>query len=263
MKVTKQANKVEARRSTGPSQSAPAPRSKPAAKADPPRAWHKAPTLEEVRSGKEVLKAGDRGPAVRRLQEMMNETFQKRVQEDGTFGHRMEGMLRNFQRKHGLSLTGRLNAATLALLEKPSDAGQTPWAAGLRNGYVPDGKMEEIPGPGSFKLWPQAAEAYRAMYAAAKADGLTLSLTGSYRSYAAQVYAHQQKPTLTAEPGTSRHGWGLAVDVRTDDDWTRTFAWLSKNAAKFGFRGITSGGNAWAAEAWHWQYEPTGRWDPP
>lgn len=228
-----------------------------------------APSLDAVRKGKAVIEIGEHGKSVRKLQGLMNDAFEhQHIQVDGTFGNAMKQRLVQFQGNHDLKATGRLNKQTLKRIEAKatpalSDKGATPWGAGLHNGYLPDGKMRDIPGPGDFKLWPQAAQAFTAMYRAAHQDGLNLGLTGSYRSYAAQVLAHQNKPTLTVAPGTSVHGWGMAVDVSTADQWSEKFAWLKRHAADYGFKGITDGSNAWAAEAWHWEYSPNARWNPP
>ena len=40
-----------------------------------------------------------------------------------------------------------------------------------------------------------------------------ICITDSYRTYASQVRLYGQKPALAAVPGTSNHGWGLAVDL--------------------------------------------------
>ncbi len=43
--------------------------------------------------------------------------------------------------------------------------------------------------------------------------GSDLCLTDSYRSLASQYSLAARKPGLAARPGTSEHGWGLAIDV--------------------------------------------------
>ena len=59
-----------------------------------------------------------------------------------------------------------------------------------------------------------AAASYAALADAfAAAFGPPLCITDSYRSFAAQVAAFRAKPRLAAVPGTSNHGWALAVDL--------------------------------------------------
>ena len=53
---------------------------------------------------------------------------------------------------------------------------------------------------------------------------------------------------LAAAPGTSNHGWGLAVDLDVD---TRSHTWLADNGWRYGFVEDTP------RERWHWAYRPT------
>ena len=89
--------------------------------------------------------------------------------------------------------------------------------------------------------------------AAAAADGIELKITDSYRSYAEQVDLAQRKGLyenggLAAVPGTSNHGWGLAVDVDITD--AATLDWIRSNGYRFGFV------EAVKREPWHWEYRP-------
>jgi cell wall-associated NlpC family hydrolase len=103
-----------------------------------------------------------------------------------------------------------------------------------------------------------AAASYGQLNAAyTAAFGTPLCITDSYRSLAGQVSAFSRKPELAAVPGTSNHGWALAVDlcgginVGGSPQWT----WMTANAARFGFVQPD-----WASprgekpEPWHWEY---------
>jgi len=87
--------------------------------------------------------------------------------------------------------------------------------------------------------------------------GRPLCLTDSYRSYEMQVDVHRRKPTMTATPGTSNHGWGTAVDLcdGVQSFGTVTFQWMVANAPRFGWFHPS-----WAAqggsrpEPWHWEF---------
>lgn len=124
----------------------------------------------------------------------------------------------------------------------------------FQNGRIPTKNLKAI-GQGSHRLETGAADAWVAMRAAAAADGVTLKLTDSYRTYDAQVSVRQRKghKVATAKPGTSVHGWGRAVDADVNDP--ATLAWLQQNAAEFGWRNP-----AWAQkkgksfEPWHWEF---------
>lgn len=110
------------------------------------------------------------------------------------------------------------------------------------------------------KLRPDAAAAFLALDAAYHdATGERLCVTDSYRSLGAQIELAARKPGLAATPGTSRHGWGLAVDigcgVNTFDG--EPHKWLVRRAETFGWTNPE-----WARESgskpepWHWEFEP-------
>jgi D-alanyl-D-alanine carboxypeptidase len=107
----------------------------------------------------------------------------------------------------------------------------------------------------------QIAGTFGAMMGAAKAAGLRLTGAG-YRSTASQVslrrshcgssyYAiYQMSPSScsppTAKPGASMHELGVAIDFENCQSRSgAVFAWLSNNAARFGFYNLRS-------EPWHW-----------
>ena len=142
---------------------------------------------------------------------------------------------------------------------------------------------------GGGKLHHLAARAWKALVAAGWAEvGLPLTFTygGTYRSYQAQEtlfrsrYDQTGKTTVcktwngqrwckksaglatAATPGTSNHGWGLAIDTAWDRDLSDGIGpddaayieshpgwqWLLANAARFGF--------SWElqSEPWHLRY---------
>lgn len=120
------------------------------------------------------------------------------------------------------------------------------------NGRVPAGALSTISGT-SHRLWAPAARSLEAMQAAAAAEGVTIGITDSYRTYESQVDLVARKGLysqggLAASPGTSMHGWGVAVDLRLD---ASAQAWMRGNAGRFGFVENV------AREPWHWQYKPT------
>jgi hypothetical protein len=124
--------------------------------------------------------------------------------------------------------------------------------AGYGNGRVPAAALEPI-GQGSHRLYAPAAAAWREAVGAARADGIDLRITDSYRSYEQQVDLVERKGLyseggLGATPGTSNHGWGLAVDVDVTD--ASTLAWMRANGHRFGFV------EAVPREPWHWEFRP-------
>ena len=167
----------------------------------------------------------------------------------------------------GLVPTGRVSASgsssgsgsfasALAAASAPVDAGGR---AGLSvgamktiytNGQIPPDALTPI-GRGGHRLAAPAAEAFSAMEAAAKRDGVSFGVTDSYRSYDQQVDLVRRKGLysqggLAAQPGTSQHGWGLAVDLDLDAE---AQAWMRSNGREFGFVEDTP------REPWHWAYK--------
>ena len=118
------------------------------------------------------------------------------------------------------------------------------------NGRIPTDALAPI-GDGGHRLAAPAAAAFGDLQAAARRDGVTIGVTDSYRSFDAQVDLVRRKGLysqggLAAQPGTSQHGWGLAVDLDLD---SRAQAWMRANGARFGFVEDTP------REPWHWAYE--------
>lgn len=137
-----------------------------------------------------------------------------------------------------------------------SGGGGTGWG-GHRNGLIPPSALCEI-GIGGHRLRCDAALAFKAMSASyATAFGGPICLTDSYRSLEEQVAVFIEKPGLAAQPGTSNHGWGLAVDLcgGAETAGTEQDVWLHANAGRFGWVHP-----AWAEpggsrpEAWHWEF---------
>ena len=118
------------------------------------------------------------------------------------------------------------------------------------NGRLPDAALTSI-GIGNHRLAAPAASAFQKMIDAAKADGVEIGVTDSYRSYDAQVDVARRKGLysqggLAAKPGTSDHGLGLALDLDLDD---RALNWMRGNAGRFGFVEDTP------RETWHWKFD--------
>lgn len=143
--------------------------------------------------------------------------------------------------------------------------------AGHKPGRLPEAILAKVDGG---KLHWRAANAWKAMKAAAAAEGVELKPTSAgdlYRSYDAQLTAFNQRyvdheipgqSTRTFEgkkywlkkgmaplaaPGTSQHNSGLACDVHTASG--ARLQWMIANCAKFGW--------SWEVvpeEPWHIRY---------
>jgi murein DD-endopeptidase MepM/ murein hydrolase activator NlpD len=131
----------------------------------------------------------------------------------------------------------------------------TGWG-GYSNGMIPASKLCGI-GSGHM-LRCDAAAAYLQLASAYRAQfGKNLCITDSYRSYASQVDLYQRKPSLAALPGTSNHGWGVAVDLCGGIERYNTtqYQWMKNHAPAYGWlhpAWADQGGNR--EEPWHWEF---------
>ena len=114
---------------------------------------------------------------------------------------------------------------------------------------------------GGYEMDARAAEAMLQMIQDGNATGLNLMVCSAYRSVSYQAGLYERKVqeyinygyseaearriagTIVAPPGTSEHATGLAADIVSvnyqvlDEGFENTpeFAWLSENAADYGF----------------------------
>jgi zinc D-Ala-D-Ala carboxypeptidase len=140
----------------------------------------------------------------------------------------------------------------------PREFSLQAWQQQYENAQIPASAMAKVPGTG-FLMEPHAAKALGAMFDAAREAGLNLSIGNTYRDMATQGRLYQahlsgDHPAPVARPGTSNHGWGLAVDINAVDD--REFQWLLRNAASYGFTNpwIEGKSDTSSVEPWHWEY---------
>lgn len=122
--------------------------------------------------------------------------------------------------------------------------------AAYGNGRIPASALSEVDGTG-HRLWAPAADSLERLRADAARAGVTIGITDSYRSYEAQVDVAARKGLysqggLAAVPGTSDHGWGMAVDLDLD---AGAQEWMRANAGRYGFVEDTP------REPWHWAFQ--------
>jgi cell wall-associated NlpC family hydrolase len=92
------------------------------------------------------------------------------------------------------------------------------------------------------------------LLADASGQGISIGINDSYRDYDSQVRVAREKGLysqggLAAEPGTSNHGWGVAVDLSFG---VGALAWMRANAGRYGFFETVP------REDWHWEYQGGG-----
>lgn len=121
-----------------------------------------------------------------------------------------------------------------------------------------NGQLGPKGGGGDYGLTVPASNALRGLNAAySKQFGSGLSINDGYRDLAGQQKAwqdYQNGGNKAAEPGTSVHGWGQAVDLGgpIQNSGSAQHAWLRSNAAQLKWYWV---GQRFG-EPWHWEYHP-------
>jgi zinc D-Ala-D-Ala carboxypeptidase len=142
-------------------------------------------------------------------------------------------------------------------------------------------------------LRKETLEAFSKMFAAAKKDGITLTIISATRNFDSQKRIWENKWTgktlvggkdlshvsdsverakiilnYSSMPGSSRHHWGTDMDLNSlensyfeSGEGQKIYDWLQKNAASFGFcqpytsKSLTDR-TGYEEERWHWSYLP-------
>lgn len=137
------------------------------------------------------------------------------------------------------------------------DSGVADQARDHVNGQVPVSHLCGLPDTGHL-LHPDAARDWWRLDSAYEREfGIPMCVTDSYRSYASQAQLYAVKPGLAAAPGSSNHGWGVALDLcgGVESFSSTQYGWLSQNGARYGWVNPD-----WARvtgsrpEPWHWEY---------
>lgn len=110
-------------------------------------------------------------------------------------------------------------------------------AKGALSGKLPDSVLCSW---GNFQLRCEAATGFGNLTQAYKKRFATsMQLVGGYRPYSVQVTLKAQKGHLAATPGSSSHGWGMAIDIHAGTHGgagSTKHNWLRANAPKDGWQ---------------------------
>lgn len=138
-----------------------------------------------------------------------------------------------------------------------ASAGAAGAWGGYPNGLIPPSALCGV-GIGSHALRCDAAQAFVEMSRAHAAQtGRGLCITDSYRTFTSQVDLYRRKPALAAVPGTSNHGWGVAIDMcgGVESFSSPAYRWMAQNGPSYGWvnpHWARQGGGR--EEPWHWEY---------
>ncbi|MGA4507439.1 peptidoglycan-binding protein [Propionibacteriaceae bacterium G1746] len=202
-----------------------------------------------------TVRSGDNNNIVRGVQARLY------IAVDGAFGPATHSAVVSFQRNNGLTADGIVGPNTWARMVGASSGSTGPVGTSPRklytNGRLPSSALASV-GFGVWRVSTYCVNDFKAMNAAFKATfGTNLPISSgsssAYRTYDEQVYFWNLylsgKGNLAARPGTSNHGWGLAVDIGVAPYGSTKYNWLNANAGRWGFNDDVSG------EPWHWAYQ--------
>jgi LAS superfamily LD-carboxypeptidase LdcB len=125
---------------------------------------------------------------------------------------------------------------------------------GYRNGKAINLEVTEVDG---VLVEVSTARAFIKMRDAADEQGVYLQAWSGFRSNDKQRELYDAwkagAGNPAAKPGYSNHQSGRAIDINLLGVPKETYAWLNKNAARYGFRRTVP------SEPWHWEYSPQRR----
>lgn len=121
------------------------------------------------------------------------------------------------------------------------------------NGRLTNASLCSLPQKGE-SLQPEAAVAFTVMNEFFRTVfGRNICLDDSYRSLSEQYGTRATRGYLAATPGTSMHGWGIAIDICKSDLTGAAGKWIKENAGLYGWENPY-----WAKtskyEPWHYEY---------
>lgn len=131
-------------------------------------------------------------------------------------------------------------------------------SGGFANGRLPSSVLCDLQDGSGERLRADAARSFWRLSAAyALGLGERVCIIDGYRPLGEQQQLRRTKPRYAARPGSSEHGWGLAVDLGCGvlSSRSRESAWMVANAGRYGWvhpEWARPGGSR--PEPWHWEY---------
>jgi D-alanyl-D-alanine carboxypeptidase len=141
----------------------------------------------------------------------------------------------------------------------PGCDGHVPSVAGIQNGQLPASMLCTLWDP-RRQLRSDAAVAIAKLNLAYQQHfGHGVCFSDAYRSLSAQYRIKAERGSFAARPGTSEHGWGLAVDLCDGVEQgpsSLSYQWMRANAPRYGWENPNWAhrGGSGPYEPWHWEY---------
>ena len=210
-----------------------------------------------------VEAARTRAEADRVVAEQSRRVAQARAALAATTQVLVETKAREDRFARAVALARQRSAAPLAAIEgalapRPVAGCTGGTTAGYPNGQIPTSVLCPLWGTSGQLLRADAAAAFNEMSKAFGTEfGEPLCVTDSYRSLPEQIAVAAAKPHLAAVPGTSNHGWGVAVDLcgGVQSFGTAQHLWMVANSMAYGwFHPARAQQDGSKPEAWHWEY---------
>lgn len=201
----------------------------------------------------------------------LNKRAASLAKETASAQSKLAGQIKSLKKKSQestkelMKLLGRMNGgaasrdASRAVLDASCGKGSSSdiRAGEFSNGLLPDWALCGLPGYKGEQLRADAARAFVDLNVEyAQKFGRKICITDSYRTLQQQQSVYARKPGMSAVPGKSNHGYGLALDLGCGINQFQSpqFNWMKKNAPKHGWVHP-----AWAEsspfEPWHWEYQ--------
>jgi hypothetical protein len=140
----------------------------------------------------------------------------------------------------------------------PGCFGNFPALTKMDNGRLPNSVLCTL-WDGKHQLRADAAVSFAKLNVAyTQQFGHPICVSDAYRTLTEQYTVKSQRGGFAAQPGTSVHGLGRAVDLCDDvqEAGSPTHRWLVNNAANYGWTNpdwALSGGSG-PYEPWHWEF---------
>jgi hypothetical protein len=143
----------------------------------------------------------------------------------------------------------------------PGCDGKVPDVSRVQNGRLPASMLCTLWDPKHQLRSDSAVALAKLNLLYTKRFGHPICFNDAYRSLSQQYAIKARRGGYAARPGTSEHGWGLAVDLCDGVDEgprSATYAWMRANAPAYGWENPTwaRSGGAGPYEPWHWEYMP-------